>query len=209
MTKTATNDPEPEINAISTVYAAVKELPPEAQARVLKYVAERLKIRAGVADPLISESTDRTLDSQETESGLQAETGQEKGLEDVVSPVAKRWMARNGLDEKSLSTIFSLGVDEIDLIAKTVPGKSMKERMRSVFLLKGAAAYLGTGAARFTHEQAKEACLHYDAYDSPNFARYVKGLSAEVSGSKDGGYTLSARGLASATEMLKEMTHTN
>ncbi len=43
---------------------------------------------------------------------------------------------------------FSLSSDEIDLIAKTVPGKN-KEKMRSVFLLKGVASYLGSGAARF------------------------------------------------------------
>jgi hypothetical protein len=78
--------------------------------------------------------------------------------------------------------------------------------MRSVFLLKGVAAYLGTGAARFTHEQMKEACLHYDAFDAGNFATNFKGLASEVSGSKDSGYALTARGLASATEMVKTMT---
>jgi hypothetical protein len=115
-------------------------------------------------------------------------------------------MARNGLQADQLSRIFSLGVDEIDLIAETVPGKSKAERVYSVALLKGAAAYLGTGAARFTHEQIKEACLHYDAYDSPNFAATLKRLASEVAGSKETGYTLTARGLASATEALKKMT---
>jgi hypothetical protein len=98
-------------------------------------------------------------------------------------------------------------VDEIDLIAKTVPGKGKRDKMRSVFLLKGAAAYLGTGAARVTHEQIKEACLHYDAFDVANFAVNLRSLSGEVSGTKEAGYTLTPRGLASATEMVKALTN--
>ncbi len=50
---------------------------------------------------------------------------------------------RNGLTAKGLSGVFSLGVDEIDLIAKNVPGKSKTDRTHSVLLLKGVAAYLG------------------------------------------------------------------
>ncbi len=64
------------------------------------------------------------------------------------------------------------------------------------------------GQRRYTHEQVKETCLHYHAYDSPNFAKHIQDLSAEVSGSKEPGYTLTARGLASATELVKEMIAT-
>jgi hypothetical protein len=110
-----------------------------------------------------------------------------------ISSVARKWMARNGLQASELTKVFSLGVDEIDLVAKTVPGKSKRERMRNVFLLRGVAAYLGTGAARFSHEQVKEACLHYDAFDATNFAAHFKSLSNEVSGSRDTGYTLCSR----------------
>ena len=95
---------------------------------------------------------------------------------DGISPVAQKWMRRNGLQSNSLSSIFSLGGDEIDLVAKKVPGKSVRARMRSVFLLKGSGCYLGGGAARFTHEQAKETCLHYDAYDGTNFAKHFENL---------------------------------
>ena len=63
----------------------------------------------------------------------------------------------------ALSHVFSLGGDEVDLIAKKVPGKSAGARMRSVFLLQGVAAYLASGAPRFTQERVKEACLHYNA----------------------------------------------
>jgi len=124
---------------------------------------------------------------------------------DGISPTAKKWLTRNGLNANQISTIFSIGGDEIDLIADTVPGKSKAKKMYNVFLLTGVAAYLGTGAARFTYEQVKEACLHYDAYDYANFATHIKDFSSEVSGSKETGYTLNARGLATATKLVKEM----
>ncbi len=102
-----------------------------------------------------------------------------------------------------LSSLFSLGVDEIDLVAKKVPGSNKKDKMLSVFRLKGVAAYLGAGVARFTHEEVKEACVHYDAFDTNNFAAYLKSIASEVSGTKESGYTLTARGLTEATEMIK------
>ena len=104
-----------------------------------------------------------------------------------------------------MQKLFSLGVEDIDLVAKKVPGASKKERMRSVLLLKGIAAYLGTGVARVTYEQLKEACLHYNAYDAANFAAYLKFFAAEIGGTKDAGYTLNGRGLNSATELVKQM----
>lgn len=124
---------------------------------------------------------------------------------DGISPIAQKWMRRNGLAVDRLSKFFSLGVDEIDFVAKTVPGKTKKDRMHSVFLLKGIAAYLGSGVARVSHEQIKEACLHYDAWDAGNFAANLKTFTADISGTKEAGYTLTARGLTSATETIKSL----
>jgi hypothetical protein len=207
MTKNPTAGSDPEIVAISAVYAALKGLEPEAQARVLNYVALKLKIEApkSGADQAPRIGQEDRFDPRVDEEVAEDRDDADEELEGI-SPVAKRWMARNGLQANQLSTVFSLGVDEIDLIAKAVPGKNKKERMHSVFLLKGIAAYLGTGAARFTHEQMKETCLHYDAFDAANFAVYLKNLSSEVSGSKGTGYTLTSRGLTNATEMVKTIT---
>src|SRR5262249_48578505 len=149
-------------------------------------------------DESLHDSTHKDQMSSSKDDTEEPDKDDDKELEGI-SPVARKWMRRNGLTATQLSNIFSLGVDEIDLVAKTVPGgKNKKEKMRNVFLLKGVAAYLGGGVARFTHEQAKETCLHYDAYDVKNFATYLKGMQSEVSGSKDTAYQLSARGLASA-----------
>lgn len=122
---------------------------------------------------------------------------------DGISPVAQKWMRRNGLQAENLTAIFSLGGDEIDLVAKKVPGRSV--RAHCVLLLTGIAAYLGGGAARFTHEKAKETCIQYDPFDNTNFSKHIKEFAAEVAGNKESGYGLTARGHASATNLVREM----
>ncbi|SRR5258706_37590 len=211
MPKQPNMERDPEILAISAVFQALRNLDPDAQSRVLGYVAGKLRIAGPTGE---AASAPREVRHDELPEVGAPESATLRG-DDVpgelegISPVARKWMARNGLQAHGLSSVFSLGVDEIDLIAKTVPGKNKKERMRSVFLLKGVAAYLGTGAARFAHEQLKEACLHYDAFDANNFAVNFKSLASEVAGSKDTGYSLTARGVASATEMVKAITQAN
>jgi hypothetical protein len=195
-----------EIVAISAVYTALKGLSPEAQARILSYVAAKLEIEGSTLEtslvlrkPLEDERASRTNESAGGKPDPQDEL-------EAISPVAKKWMTRNGFQAAQLSKLFSLS-DEIDLVSETVPGQNKKEKMRSVFLLKGIAAYLASGAARFSHQQVKEACLHYDAFDVGNFAKHFKDLSSEVSGTKDSEYALTPRGLANATEMVKRIMH--
>jgi hypothetical protein len=203
---------DPEITAISAVYMALKDLDPGAQGRVLNYVAsklgmpienakrERPKSGQGIEDPVVIHPLG--AESESTEGNGQTDL-------DGISPAGKKWMTRNGLTGDQLSAIFSLGIDDIDLVAKNVPGKGKRERMRNVFLLKGIAAYLGTGVARFTHEQVKEASLHYDAFDATNFATNLKSLISEVSGDKSTGYTLTTRGLTNGTELVKSLVAAN
>ncbi|HUN63896.1 MAG TPA: hypothetical protein VMU53_17990 [Candidatus Sulfotelmatobacter sp.] len=199
----------PEIAAVNAVYEALKRLDPEVQGRVLSYVSRMLKINVLVEaesqrDREHTEIRDEKIAEDTTERPMSNDAGPAEG----VSPVAQKWMARNGIVASAISEIFSVGGDEIDLIAKDIPGKSKRERMHAVLLLKGIASYLGSGAARFTHAQLKEACLHYKAYDTPNFAKYLKDFGADVAGDKSTSYALTARGLSNATDMLKSMIQT-
>jgi hypothetical protein len=188
---------------MSTVHAALKELEPDAQKRVLNWVIAKLNIEFSARDAMFQGPNAENNTSPPHVGIAEAELEDTNGALEGISPVAKKWLTRNGFEPNGLSAVFSLGGDEIDLIAKAVPGKSKRERMRSVFLLKGVAAYLGSGAARFTHEQIKEAGLAYDAFDATNFAVHFKSFSSDVTGTKETGYTLTARGLAAATEMLR------
>ena len=203
---------DPEIVALTSVYTALKGLDGEAQQRVLDYVARKLGLANAEARGVFTSSTRDGENGAESEA--QTDSQSDQGDEDHadmagISPVAQKWMRRSDLTVEQLGALFTLGVDEIDLVAKCVPGNSKNARTRSVALLKGMAAYLSSGAPRITNEQIKEACLHYDAYDSPNHAKYLKRMSAELSGSKSSGFILTARGLTAGTELIKEMLGLN
>lgn len=200
-----------EVTAMNAVVTAINELDAPAQQRVISYVVQRFNLQAptmntesGSSPNEYQREPDPPIDREEPRG--ESNPVDEDGLEGI-NPVARKWMSRNGLAVDGLSKLFSLGIDEIDLVAKKVPGNSKKERMRSVILMKGVASYLGGGAPRVSHEQVKETCLHYDAFDTDNFAQYLKKMSAEVGGTKEAGYTLTARGLTAATELVKQILH--
>ena len=209
MTSESSAEPDPEITAISQVYSTLKPLEPDAQLRVIKYVLDKLKLtlvpapsRAVERETISEEHSDQV---DEPDAGVHTKGEHEDEVSDGISSLGRKWMRRNGLSVDDLSPIFSIGGEEIDLVLKKVPGDKISKRMRSVFLLKGLAAYLASGAARFSHADVKETCLHYDAFDAGNFAQNFRGLAAEVSGSKDTGYTLTARGLTGAAEIVKQL----
>lgn len=198
-----------EFVAMRNVYEALKPLSGPAQNRVLDYVFRRLalsrEIGADAIDPQTKSASapDNTNPSLRDESAVQP---MEKvdGLEGI-SPVAQKWIRRHSLDVNKLSSLFSLGVDEIDLVANKVPGKNKKQRLLNVLRLLGIASYLGTGAPRVSYVKLKEASTHYDSHDEANFAANMRAVTSEISGSREAGYTLTARGLTAATELVKEM----
>lgn len=210
MNKTEKNSPpDKEIKAIGVVYDALRQLDADGQQRVIDYVSRKLNL----VTPAVVSAPKRNIQEEagpvEDRSVRQNETGShgvgEDGLEGV-SPIAQKWIRRSGLDAGRLSSVFSLGVDEIDLVAKSVPGKSVRARMLNVTLLKGVAAYLSGGVARVNLAQLKDACTHYDAFDTNNFYKHLKNFAADISGSKEMGYTLTARGFTNATTLIKQMT---
>jgi hypothetical protein len=211
MSETENRDEPEELKAVGAVYLALKPLDAAIQLRVLRYAAEMLGIDvpASLAKGQSSGAHEEAPDDSVPPAS--APVLPEKPAADEIegiSPVASKWIKRSGLDSKSLQKLFSLGIDEIDLIAQAIPGSNKKERMRNVLLLKGVAAYLGSGVPRVNYEQLKEACLHYKAYDGTNFAAYLKSFASEVTGSKEVGFTLTARGLTAATELVKKMLST-
>jgi hypothetical protein len=201
-------NPTQEIAAIGAVYDALKELDAAVQGRVLEYVAKMLGVTYGLSDVEPARAMHVEVQPQSPSLPLPSVGSEQETEPEGISPVALKWMRRSGLTSTGLSLLFSLGVDEIDLVAKKVPGETKKDRMHSVLLLKGVAAYLGSGVPRVTHEQLREACVHYDAYDGANFATHLKSFAAEASGTKSSGYTLTARGITNATEMIKSLVST-
>ncbi|MBK8097851.1 MAG: hypothetical protein IPK26_12130 [Planctomycetes bacterium] len=210
--KKAVASVDPEFAAISAVYEALSSLDVTSQRRVLSYVMSKLGIETAPPESSMR-MEDRTGSgaadsdaSRDSDRGARAsQQGSTEADTDGISAVALKWMRRSGLDSSRLGDLYSLGVDDIDLVVKSVPGKTKKDRMLSVILLKGIAAYLSTGVARVSHAHVKEACLHYDAYDQANFAKHLRSFSPEVSGDVGSGFTLTPRGLTRATETIKSM----
>jgi hypothetical protein len=209
------DDADVEFEAIRSIYAALKSLTPDAQNRVLDYVLKRLGLARSDSLERLAEQRqsgdeviiDRERQHEPSHEPIKVDERVDDGDDlEGVSQIAKKWMKRNGLSSEQLSRLFSLGVDEIDLVAEGVPGRSMKEKQRAVVLLQGLAGLLSAGAARVTDQKLREACGHYDAYDQKNYATNMRDFGAEVTGTKESGYTLTTRGLAAAAGLVKEMT---
>jgi hypothetical protein len=205
-------DDDPELAAMGKVVAALKNLDPAAQQRVIEYAVRRLGLTSPVDNslqpprrrPPVDDEPEPVVTRRTEEQDKHEPADDMDGLEGV-NVVAQKWIKRSGLSEDQMSALFSLGVDDIDLVANTVPGKNAKERLRSVVLLQGIASYLGTGAPRIDWAKLKQAAGHYDADAGSNWATYMKGLSAEASGSTATGYTLTSRGLNAAKDLIKEI----
>ncbi len=191
-----------EMDAMAVIYSALRKLDAAAQRWVLRCVMNRLGLEP--AAPTEHEDSRDHRDVVPQQDPVPAATPPpEPVAADGISPIASKWMVRNGFTAANLSSLYSLGQDELDLVAKSVPGSSKKDRMKNVFMLQGVASYLSTGVARMSYDKVKEACVHYDAFDSANFAKHLKDFSREVGGSKDAGFQLTAPGVAAATELIK------
>lgn len=209
---------DPELKAMLEVFAALKGLDTGAQTRVMDYVERRLSLKLGAqsstrqaidAESPADEAHKRAQERDERTATPEHEQEEPEGEGTLegVSPIARKWMRRNQLGEAQLSVLYSLGVDEIDLVASKVPGKSSRERLRNVMLLQGIASYLSSGAPRIDNEKLREAAKHYDADVGGNFATYLKTWASEVSGSRaEGNLTLTTRGLNSAKDLIKQMS---
>lgn len=123
-----------------------------------------------------------------------------------LSSPAHLWLRRNSIPvDDRLARIFSIDQPQVDLIAAEIPGQSTKARMRALFLLRGACAYLTSGEFRFSDDVVRETCRQYGAYDSSNFSMYLRSFNDEVAGSRDSGYSLTARGQRAAADLIKQM----
>lgn len=221
-----------ELAALHTVFEALRDLSPDSQGRIIDYVCRRLNLPrpAGQMGTRELSDVDRSTEipgdastkfgREDIESDIAAENDLQTGVHSTaqpgtndegvetlkgISPVAKKWMARNSFSATELGRLFSLGVDDIDLVVKSLPGTSIRARFREGILLQGIAAYLSGGVARFTHKKLKETLKAYKADPETNITTYMKDVASDVSGSVAGGYTLTTRGFHAATDLVKEM----
>lgn len=219
MTEQNQIEQDPELKAMFDVFAALKNLDSEAQVRVLEYVDRRLGLGRRYHSDVLGQERDTgssdvvgNRQSQPSEATPKDRSNDDLDLEsepgtlEGISPIASKWMRRNDLSEAQLSELYSLGVDEIDLVAKKVPGSSARERLKHVMLLQGIASYLSSGVPRIENEKLRDAAKHYDADVGRNFGAFLKTCASEISGSRsEANLTLTTRGLNSAKDLIKQM----
>src|SRR5262245_23499086 len=113
-----------EVEAIKVVFDALKGLEKAAQNRVLDYVMNRLELKSkSVASAAPVEVIHASPEGGSAGEGVEdtadePEAEEEDGLEGI-NAVARKWMTRNGLTSTQLSNLFSLGIDDIDLVANS------------------------------------------------------------------------------------------
>ncbi|MGZ3656519.1 MAG: hypothetical protein ACXWR1_18695 [Bdellovibrionota bacterium] len=207
------------VSAVSSVYEAIKELDAESAIQVLKIVADLVDPKSGeqkitnrdkpVEAPRAKgyEAKENTIESTDEDGAIEEQAADHEDAEDEfgLSAQGARWLKRNNIEASSASAIFSLGADEIEVVSNSIPGTSSAGKLRESFLLQGVTALLATGSPRFKHEDAKELCEHYGAWDPTNATKYIKRISSLVSGSRSTGYQLTAKGLLDAANLIKQM----
>jgi hypothetical protein len=164
----------------------------------------------GLLMPFDSDERRRAVQAAFTLLGESASnTG--KANEDISSSStlparAQSWLRQNGLVREQLEHVFQIGDNVVELIAAAVPGKTNKERTLNVYVLTGIARLLATGDATFDDKTARHACRDLGCYNETNHSSYMKDKGNRITGSKEGGWQLTAPGLSHGAALIKEVT---
>lgn len=118
--------------------------------------------------------------------------------------LALQWMRKNNVTSEQLEHYFHY--DHGKFIPIALPGSaiSKSEQTMNAYLTQGLASLLATGEAAFTDADARKLCEGSGCYDSTNHSKNLKGLKNRVSGSKSAGWKLTAPGLTSIAELIKQ-----
>jgi len=114
---------------------------------------------------------------------------------------AGQWMKANGVTEDQLGHVF----DGSEVIAAAAPGKNAKEQTINAYVLTGIAALLENGEATFDDKTGRAICKHLGCLNETNHAAYMKKKGNLLSGSKGGGWRLTAPGMKKGADLVKEI----
>lgn len=126
------------------------------------------------------------------------------GDDSELKPQAKAWMQKNGVTMSSLELFLHVDNSEANAIELPVTDKSAGKRTTAAYLMAGLVALLKTGDPSFADDAARALCTHFGCYDKTNHSKHVKGLGNKVTGSKTGGWKLTAPGLTAIAGLIKD-----
>jgi hypothetical protein len=116
---------------------------------------------------------------------------------------AQSWMQQNGLSMSKLEQFIHLDKGKATVIALPSNNKARREQTQIAYLMAGVESLLGKGDSSFSDARARELCVHFGCYDSGNHSATVKALGNNMTGSKAGGWKLTAPGLITIAGHLK------
>jgi hypothetical protein len=182
--------PTPETDVLVKIIDLLKPLKPEERQRVINsaflFLGEQPIKESGGSDSSHGKSTAAENDND----GLPAR--------------AKSWMKQNGVTAEQLEEIFHFDGNTAEVI--DVPGKSNKEKTLNAYILTGVSNLFSTGTANFNDESARALCQAMGCYDKNNHSSYIKGKGNVITGTKNGGWSLTAPGLKQAAGLVKKKT---
>lgn len=102
--------------------------------------------------------------------GVGAHASAVVGVPDAVKP----FLTANGITTEILEKVFHPTGPGAQLLASTIPGNGKASKLVSLSLLLCVKQALESGNFACTLKELRELAVHYDCYDSPNFAKTLK-----------------------------------
>jgi hypothetical protein len=177
---------------VSGLYDLLEPVDPEDRKKAIRATLTMLGDETAVAGQ--KGAKDGGADDEEADDG---------GLD--VNKKAKTWMTRNGVTAEQLNHVFHIDGETVDIIADTSPGKNQKEQAINAYILTGIGEFLKAGETKFTDKAGREACKKMGCYGDTNHATYMKKPGNVLSGSKEGGWTVTGPGLKTGAELIKQL----
>lgn len=120
-----------------------------------------------------------------------------------VAAGAAPWLTKSKLTMDQLQQHLHFEGDAVRVIS--LPGNAAKkiDQVIHTYLMQGLAAFLSTGGASFTDQEARDLCEHFGCYDTTNHSKYLKEFGNKITGNKTTGWKLTVPGLTAAAELLK------
>jgi hypothetical protein len=124
------------------------------------------------------------------------------GVPDAVKP----FLTANAITTEILEKVFHPAGPGAQLLAADMPGNSKASKLVSLSLLLAVKQALESGSFSCTLKDLREMAVHYDCYDSPNFAKTLK-VSKNYYKPREKGadLDLSGPGLKKAGELIKSL----
>jgi len=118
---------------------------------------------------------------------------------------AARWMTRNKITAEQLAHVFHVDGETVELIADNIPGAKQGDKLINTYVLVGIRELLRSGEPRFADDLGRTESERMGTHGKTNHATILKTPGKVMTGSVKAGWTLTAPGLTTGAELVKEL----